>query len=65
METINRMIGNYLRRYCAVHLDDWDQLLTSAELDYNSTKDEALRMLQFEIKIGWAPKSSLETLALH
>lgn len=29
-EIMNRMIGNYLRCYCAFHQTDWDRLLTTA-----------------------------------
>lgn len=64
-EIMNRMIGNYLRCYCAFHQKDWDQLRTTAEFAYNSAKVESMDMPVFEADLGWKPRSTLDLLALR
>lgn len=59
-EIMNRMIGNYLRCYCAHHQRDWDSLLPSAEFAYNAARVESMNMTPFEADLGWLPKSPLD-----
>lgn len=61
-EVMNRMIGNYLRCYCAFNQSDWDDLLTTAEFSYNSAVVESMGMSPFEADLGWKPRSPLELL---
>lgn len=63
-EIMNRMIGNYLRCYCAFNQKNWDKLLVSAEFAYNARID-SMRMSPFEADLGWQPRSPLELLANH
>lgn len=62
-EIMNRMIGNYLRCYCAFHQTNWDTLLTSAEFAYNSAKIESLGMSPFEADLGWKPRAPLDIIS--
>lgn len=62
-EIMNRMIGNYLRCYCAFHQTDWDILLRSAEFADNAARVESTKISPFELEIGQQPKSPLELLA--
>lgn len=62
-EIMNRMVGNYLRCYCAYHQRDWDTLLTSAEFAYNSAKVDSMGISPFESDLGWQPRSPLDMLS--
>ena len=62
-EIMNRMIENYLRCYCSIHQNDWDELLPAAEFAYNSAVTEDLGMSPFELDLGWIPKSPLDMLS--
>ena len=59
-EVMNRMLENYLRRYCSYRQDDWGTLLPAAEFAYNSAVSHDLGTSPFEIDLGWKPKSPLE-----
>lgn len=59
-EVMNRMIGNYLRCYCAFNQTNWDDLLTTAEFSYNSATVDSMTMSPFEADLGWKPRSPLE-----
>ncbi len=62
-EVMNRMVENYLRCYCSYHENDWDDLLSSAELAYNSAISDDLGMSPFEVDLGWNPKAPIDILA--
>lgn len=62
-EIMNRMIGNYLRCYCARNQRNWDDLLTAAEFAYNTATVESMGMTPFEADIGWNPRSPLDLLS--
>lgn len=59
-EIMNRMVENYLRCYCSLRQDDWDELLPAAEFSYNSSKSEELQATPFEIDLGWNPRGPLD-----
>lgn len=59
-EVMNRMVENYLRCYCSLRQDDWDEFLPSAEFAYNSARSEELQATPFEIDLGWNPRGPLD-----
>lgn len=62
-EIMNRLIGNYLRCYCARHQRDWDDLLAPAEFAYNSSNVESMGVTPSEADIGWNPRSPLDIMS--
>ncbi len=54
------MLENYLRCYCSMRQDDWDENLTAAEFAYNSARSDELQTTPFEIDTGWNPRTPLE-----
>lgn len=54
-EKMNRVMGNYLRCYCALNQKDWDSLLASAESAFNSSKLDATGFTTVELDLGWNP----------
>lgn len=61
-EIMNRMLENYLRCYCSLRQDDWDELLPAAEFAYNSSKSDELQATPFEVDLGWNPRGPLDML---
>lgn len=51
-KTMNRVIENYLRCYCAFQQDNWDRLLSSAAFAYYSVHIESLGV--FHSSSTWA-----------
>lgn len=62
-DIINRMIGNYIRCYRALHQSDWEQLLPFDKFACNSANIFTLRMCPFELDMGWNPGPPLELLS--
>ena len=61
-EVMNRMVENYLRCYCSLHQDNWNELLPVAEFENNSAESQELSATPFEIDLGWNPKSAIDLL---
>ena len=59
-EVMSRMVENYLRCYCSVKQNDWDEFLPAAEFAYNSSETQDLGASPFEIDLGWKPRSPLD-----
>lgn len=59
-EIMNRMVENYLRCYCSLRQDDWDEFLPAAEFAYNSAKSEELQATPFQVDLGWNPRGPLD-----
>lgn len=60
---MNRMLENFLRRFCTYQLLNWDELLSAADYAYNSSVVEGTGYSPFELDLGWQPKFSLDVLS--
>lgn len=59
-ERVNRIVSDFFSCYCNRNQRDWDDLLTSAGLAYNSSNIYSLRMTPFVADLGWELKSALD-----
>lgn len=59
---MNRMLKSYLRRYRTYAKDDCSQLLSSAELTYDSIESECLERSPAERDLGWRPNALLDVI---
>ena len=56
-ERTNRFIEDYIRNYVHATQDNWDSLLYSAEIAYNSRVHESIKMSPFEADLGYIPRT--------
>lgn len=61
-EIMNRVLENYIRCYCSLQHETWDEFLHSAEFSYNSAISDDLGMTPFEVDLGYNPKSPIDLL---
>lgn len=61
---MKKMIKIYLCCYCSDHQSDWDELLHSAEIAYNSATISTLRKCAFELDMGWIPRLPLNIVSI-
>lgn len=59
-ERMNRFITDYLRNYVYACQSNWVQLLSFAELAYNSRYHESIKMSPFEADLGYIPRAIQE-----
>jgi hypothetical protein len=52
MERVNQILEDMLRAYVLEHQEIWDRNLPWAELSYNNSYQESLKMAQFEVLYG-------------
>lgn len=62
-EVMNQMLENYLQSYCNVNMNDWDELLSTTEFFYNSSKTEGTKVSPFELDKGWQPRCYLHLIS--
>lgn len=56
-ERTNRFVEDYIRNYVHANQDNWEQLLYSAELAYNSRVHASIGMSPFEADLGYIPRA--------
>jgi hypothetical protein len=56
-ERTNRFVEDYIRNYVHANQDNWEELLYSAEVAYNSRIHESIGMSPFEADLGYIPRT--------
>lgn len=59
-EIMNRMLENCIRCFCNINKNNWDELLVSVEISYNSCKVDQLQSTSFKLYLGWHTKCPLD-----
>ena len=62
VERINRILEDYIRRYCNGNSDDWDKLLPLAEFAYNNSVSATTSFTPFYLNYGLDPRKDLNEL---
>ena len=62
VERINRILEDYIRRYCNCENDNWDKLLALAEFAYNNSISASTKYSPFYLNYGIDPKFSLNEI---
>jgi transposase InsO family protein len=64
IEVINRNHGNLLRCLVQENLRNWDLILPTAQIAYNSYVNQSLGMSPFEVVCGYKPRKPLDLILM-
>jgi hypothetical protein len=56
-ERVNQTVETYLRHFVSVGLNDWDSLLSRAEITHNAAINETIRTAPFKLTYGYHPRT--------
>ena len=62
VERINRILGDYLRKYCNNKTDNWDKLLPLAEFAYNNSVSTSTKYSPFYLNYGLNPRIEFDEI---
>jgi hypothetical protein len=63
-EVVNRSLGNLLRCLVQENLRNWDLILPTAQIAYNSSVNWSLGMSPFEVVHGYKPRKPLDLIPM-
>ena len=62
VERINRILEDYIRRYCNHENDNWDKLLALTEFSYNNSVSASTKYSPFYLNYGIDPKFNINEI---